>query len=102
MSAPVANDQFGFSLGNLSYIGASYEEASPSVIKPRAYRVRAWIAHLLVTAAEWRRRRAIMQEMAMMTDRELCDIGLSRSDLSRVFDPTFAADRAHSGDYIAY
>jgi uncharacterized protein YjiS (DUF1127 family) len=43
-----------------------------------------------------------MQEMAMMTDRELSDIGLSRSDLSRVFDPTFAADRARGGDYIAY
>jgi len=102
MSAPTTNDQFSLSLGNLSYIGASYEEASPSVIKPRAHRVRAWIAHLCVTAAEWHRRRTIMQEMAMMTDRELSDIGLSRSDLSRVFDPTFAANHPGRGDYIAY
>ena len=43
-----------------------------------------------------------MQEMAMMTDRELSDIGLSRTDLARVFDPTFAASRACGQDYIAY
>ena len=28
----------------------------------------------------------------MLTDRELADIGLSRVDLPRVFDPAFAAD----------
>jgi uncharacterized protein YjiS (DUF1127 family) len=102
MSAPTANDQFGFSLGSLSYIGASYEEASLPAIRPRAHRIRAWIARVLVTAVEWQRRRAIIQEMAMMTDRELSDIGLSRCDLSRVFDPIFAADRARGRDYIAY
>jgi uncharacterized protein YjiS (DUF1127 family) len=102
MSAPTTNDQFNLSLGNLSYIGASYEEASPSVIKPRAHRVRAWIAHLLVTAAEWHRRRTIMQEMAMMTDRELSDIGLTRSEITRVFDPAFAASRWVGQDHIGY
>jgi uncharacterized protein YjiS (DUF1127 family) len=102
MSAPTANDQFGYSLGNLSYIGASYDEASPLVTKPRAHRVHARIARLLTVAAEWHRRRAIMQEMTMMTDRELSDIGLSRSNLSRVFDQSFAADRARGCDYFAY
>ena len=43
-----------------------------------------------------------MQELAMMTDRELSDIGLSRSDLSRVFDPGFAVEHARGRDYIAY
>jgi hypothetical protein len=33
----------------------------------------------------------------------LADIGLSRSDLGRIFDPTFATDRARAqSDYIAY
>jgi Domain of unknown function (DUF1127) len=35
----------------------------------------------------------VMQEMAMMTDRELSDIGLTRSDITRVFGPAFAASR---------
>jgi uncharacterized protein YjiS (DUF1127 family) len=34
-----------------------------------------------------------MQEMAMMTDRELSDIGLTRLDITRVFGPAFAASR---------
>jgi uncharacterized protein YjiS (DUF1127 family) len=40
--------------------------------------------------------------MAMMTDHELSDIGLSRADLARVFDPAFAADHTRGRDYIAY
>ena len=43
-----------------------------------------------------------MQEMSLMTDRELSDIGLSRSDLARVFDPAFAAARDRGHEYIAY
>jgi uncharacterized protein YjiS (DUF1127 family) len=57
---------------------------------------------LLIRIAEWQRRRAVMQEMAMMTDHELSDIGLSRADLARVFDPAFAADHTRGRDYIAY
>ena len=37
-----------------------------------------------------------------MTDRELSDIGLSRSDLARVFDPAFAAARDRGHEYIGY
>lgn len=43
-----------------------------------------------------------MQEMAMLSDRELADIGLSRVDLPRVFDPTFAAEHVRGRDYLAY
>ena len=35
-------------------------------------------------------RRATMNELRMLSERELADIGLSRSDLPRVFDPAFA------------
>ena len=37
-----------------------------------------------------------------MSDRELSDIGLSRADLPRVFDPAFASDHARGRDYVAY
>jgi uncharacterized protein YjiS (DUF1127 family) len=44
-----------------------------------------------------------MQEMAMMTDRELIsDIGFTRSEITRVFDPTFAASRWVAQDHIGY
>jgi uncharacterized protein YjiS (DUF1127 family) len=43
-----------------------------------------------------------MQELAMMSDRDLSDIGLSRSDIVRVFDPAFATEHGRGRDYIAY
>ena len=103
MNASTANDQFAFSLGDLTYIDSAYEgEPTASIVRARKHGVARWFGCLLAHATEWQRRRAIMQEMAMMTDRELSDIGLSRADLARVFDPTFAANRARGRDYIAY
>jgi uncharacterized protein YjiS (DUF1127 family) len=91
MSAPTANDPFSFSLGQLSYIGPSYEDESTVYIPATASQRLGWARRLLAKLAEWRHRRAVMQEMAMMTDRELSDIGLTRSDITRVFDPAFAS-----------
>jgi uncharacterized protein YjiS (DUF1127 family) len=101
MSAPVANDHFDFSLGNLSYINSAYDEPYVSA-KPLDRRISVWVARLVSMFREWRHRRAVMQEMSLMTDRELSDIGLSRSDLARVFDPAFAAARDRGREYIAY
>ena len=38
------------------------------------------------------RRRAVINELSSLSDRELADIGLTRYDISRVFDPGFAAE----------
>ena len=102
MRAPTANNHYGFSLGDLSYIGPSYEEAEASVVKPAEHGFGAWMHNLAHRFADWQRRRAVMTEMALMSDHELSDIGLTRSDLPRVFDPGFAADHARGRDYIAY
>ncbi len=37
-------------------------------------------------------RRTVINELTMLSDRELSDIGISRSDISRVFDADFAAE----------
>ena len=102
MSAPTANDPFSFSLGQLSYIGPSYEDESTTTIPAATGWTFRWARRLVATFAEWQHRRAIMQEMAMMTDHELSDIGLSRSDIARVFDPAFVASRGVGRDYIGY
>jgi uncharacterized protein YjiS (DUF1127 family) len=65
--------------------------AEPQVSRP------GLLAHLraaLRWIAEMPKRRAVMDELSMLSDHELADIGLSRSDLPYVFDPAFAADRA--------
>lgn len=43
--------------------------------------------------AEYPRRRAMFEQLQAMSDRELADIGLERSDLARVFDEDFAIGR---------
>jgi len=102
MNAPIARDQLKFSLGNLSYIDHSYDDAPVGVVAAHSHGIGGWIADRLSSLAEWRHRRAVLAEMSLMTDHELADIGLSRSDLPRVFDPAFAADHTRGRDYIAY
>jgi uncharacterized protein YjiS (DUF1127 family) len=103
MNATVGKDQLtAFSLGNLSYIGPAYEEPqTPSVRSPEGAS-RGVLKALMGVVSAWRQRQAVLQEMQMMTDRELADIGLSRSDLTRVFDPAFVADYARGRDFIAF
>ena len=43
--------------------------------------------------AELPRRRAVLDELGSLSDHELADIGLTRSDLPRVFEPDFAMQR---------
>ena len=38
----------------------------------------------------WLARQATLNELHHLTDRELSDIGLNRSELAHVFDPAFA------------
>ena len=100
MNAYSSKDDLDFSLGNVSYIGPAYEDAPTASVKPHGFR--DWLATFWVAILEWRQHQAVLQEMRLMTDRELADVGLTRSDLVRVFDPAFAADRARGRDYIAY
>ncbi len=43
--------------------------------------------------AELPRRRATLDELGRLSDHELADIGLTRGDLPRVFDPAFVNSR---------
>jgi uncharacterized protein YjiS (DUF1127 family) len=45
------------------------------------------VARVMAGIAEMRRRRAVLSELNSLSDRELADIGVSRSDLGRVFEP---------------
>ncbi len=43
--------------------------------------------------ADFPHRRMVLDELSMLTEHELADIGLTRAELPRVFDPEFAARR---------
>jgi uncharacterized protein YjiS (DUF1127 family) len=90
MSSLTTKSQFAFELPNLTYIDASVEEANfvargaPS--KPHGLRT------LIAAFSLWREKHAAISEMEMLSDRELADIGLNRSDVHRVFDQSYNQD----------
>ena len=91
MNAPLAKEQIALLMSDsLTYREAPVEGMEGAVAAPRPTlgdRVRGWMQGL----AEWSRRRAVIDELRMLSDRELADIGLSRADVGRVFDPRFHA-----------
>lgn len=58
----------------------------------------AWLVRAAAgVKARWdgmRERRRVFRELEAMSDRELADVGISRYDIPRVFDPKFAEERA--------
>jgi uncharacterized protein YjiS (DUF1127 family) len=101
MSAHIADSQFSFQLPSLSYIDAKWEEpalreAAPSP-RVRTGGLAAWLSHQVAAFVAWRRNGEAEAELRAMSDRELADIGLSRSDLSRVLQPGLDVDLYQRG-----
>ncbi len=60
-----------------------YADAQSRRSKPGVFaRLRAWLD-----------RRSVAAELNALSDRELADIGLTRADLTRVFEPAFVRQR---------
>jgi uncharacterized protein YjiS (DUF1127 family) len=97
----MTKDQLTFSLGNTSYVDYLYDEPPVAVVKTPRSGIGHWLSVAMTAFVAWRRRQAVLQEMAMLSERELADIGLARTDLPRVFDPTFAAEHERGRDYLA-
>lgn len=89
MTAQFAKDQVSF------FAPSNLSETTPSVFAPP---FENGFAKGLRGAATWLsemfNRRAVMSELAMLSDHELSDIGLTRVDIPRVFDRSFATTRA--------
>src|SRR5690348_5070766 len=95
MNAHTAKSNFAFRLPSLSYIDAKWEE--PELRQPTRPALRRrtfadWLAARVSAVKAWARTTASAAELASMTDRELQDIGLNRSDLNRVFRAELSAD----------
>jgi uncharacterized protein YjiS (DUF1127 family) len=96
MSAPIAKDQLAFQLPNLTYVDARYEEPNlrTSYAEPRRG-FGIWLATRVAAFRAWREKQAALAELEGMSEHELADIGLSRADLHRLFDPS------HNQDLVA-
>jgi len=95
MNAPLAKEQIALLMSDsLTYRSPAVEGTDGTVADapaPRGLRHRfgAVISGLMTFS----RRRAVLDELSSLSDRELADIGLSRAELSRVFDPSFIEAR---------
>src|ERR1019366_4999639 len=100
MSAPIGKSQFSFELPNLSYVDASLEEPNLRFVRvseSRPHGLGAWLARRIAAVVAWHQQQVALGELELMTDHELSDIGLSRSDLARVFDPDNNRDLVQRG-----
>ena len=101
MSAHTADSQYSFQLPTLSYIDAKWEEPSlrSQTAVPRPAGLAAWLSSKVSAFIAWRQDRAAAVELASMSDRELMDIGINRSDISRVFHAGINQDLRVRGFY---
>jgi uncharacterized protein YjiS (DUF1127 family) len=95
MSSPTAKSQLAFQRPLLSYVGAHQEE--PELGTPVQPRKSRGILALIAAFKAWREKRTAMAELSIMTDLQLADIGLTRSDLGRVFDSRLNMDLLRRG-----
>lgn len=90
MTARFARDEMSFVIPTtLSY--ASSERDTRTAASSSGFAAR--FAAIVRWLADMPRRQAVIEELSALSDHELSDIGLTRGDLSRVFDRQFTAER---------
>lgn len=97
MNAPLAKEQMALLMSDSLTMRDAYAPGTDGTVaeqRPSGFRrVAALCRTAMAALIEMPRRRAVLDELSVLTDRELADIGLNRSELSRVFDPAFAKGR---------
>lgn len=97
MNAPLAKEQIALLMSeSLTVRTPTYDGMEGTVAEPRPGALslfaakcrRAWTSLM-----ELPQRRAVLDELNMLSDRELADVGLTRAELSNVFRPDFGANR---------
>ncbi len=89
MNAPLAKEQIALLMSDsLTYRSPAIEgtEGAYSYLMPAKSGLMARLAHAWAVLKDLPRRRAVIDELSMLSDRELSDIGLSRTDVPHVFD----------------
>ncbi len=102
MSVHTADSQFAFKLPSWSYIDAKWEEpnlrASATATRlAHTAGLAAWLSRRVSAFLTWRREINAAEALSGMSDRELMDIGLSRTDIGRAFDPAHNLDLQRRG-----
>jgi uncharacterized protein YjiS (DUF1127 family) len=96
MNASSHMNEFRFKLPEMQSYHRTWVDADYELVVPA--RRESWLARAAANVkVRWNRmkeRRRVIRELEAMSDRELTDLGISRYDIPRVFDPKFAEERA--------
>ena len=90
MNAPLTKQQMSLLMSDSLTHREPGVEATP---RPAGGGRLARLRAALAAQASRPPRRGVLEELSLLTDRELADIGLNRNELGRVFDPRFAKSR---------
>jgi uncharacterized protein YjiS (DUF1127 family) len=96
MGAQTSKSQLGFQLPEMLSYHSTWDDADYAPVLPArrpGFSKRIWAAFRERLRA-YLDRRAAVRELSAMNDRELADLGLSRYDVGRIFDPEFAREYA--------
>jgi uncharacterized protein YjiS (DUF1127 family) len=99
MSAPISKTELAFKLPETLSYHSTWDDADYEPVVPAA---RPGLAARLMGGARarfsaWNARRVALDALAGMTDRELADIGIARSDIPRVMSRAFIEEHAGNG-----
>jgi uncharacterized protein YjiS (DUF1127 family) len=95
MNAPFSNNELRFALPtDLRFSAADGHRDAAEAHVATGQALARRLADALAYVATFFRHGAVLAELRGMSDHELADIGLSRGQVHRVFDPAFA--REHS------
>ena len=95
MSPPFPNNEFHFSVPDNLRFSDSVRDGHPAAGATHATIGRLLtrkFADAIARVVTFARRGSTLAELRGMSDRELADMGLGRSDLPRVFDADFASE----------
>ena len=79
-------------MANISSLSGLFGTNEAGATKNVLARIAAWFSARLTTLGDLPRQHREAAELARFSDRELSDIGLTRSDLDNIQSPQFAAD----------
>lgn len=97
MNAPLAKEQIALLMSDSLTYRTPVVEGTDGTISDAAPRgLMQGLGSVVTALLAPMRRRSVLNELSSLTDRELADIGLNRSELDRVFDQRFAESRRRS------
>ncbi|MCQ4162076.1 DUF1127 domain-containing protein [Roseomonas sp. GC11] len=106
MDARITKPEFDSAISSAAQDIDAARTVALEAMRARDEAIGQWIRKAVTTAfravIDYPRRRRVYDELAMLSDRELADIGLTRGDIPRVFEGDFEAKAKQAANAPAH